>query len=128
MRSATGFTLIEVMITVAIVAILAAVAIPSYTDYITRSKIQEATTTLLAQRTKMEQYFQDQRTYSGACDPLNPNTVAPVPTGLKYFTVSCPTRNSTQYLIQAVGGIAGGDQSMAGFTFTIDQGNNRVTV
>ena len=94
MRSATGFTLIEVMITVAIVAILAAVAIPSYTDYITRSKIQEATTTLLAQRTKMEQYFQDQRTYSGACDPLNPNTVAPVPTGLKYFTVSCPTRST----------------------------------
>src|SRR6266851_5361113 len=75
MRSATGFTLIEVMITVAIVAILAAVAIPSYTDYITRSKIQEATTTLLAQRTKMEQYFQDQRTYSGACDPANSLTV-----------------------------------------------------
>ena len=61
MRSATGFTLIEVMITVAIVAILAAVAIPSYTSYITRSKIQEATTTLLAMRTKMEQYFQDHR-------------------------------------------------------------------
>jgi type IV pilus assembly protein PilE len=54
--------------------------------------------------------------------------VAPVPAGLKYFTISCPTRNSTQYLIQADGGIAGGDQSMAGFTFTIDQANNRVTV
>jgi len=103
MRRATGFTLIEVMITVAIIAILAAVAIPSYTDYITRSKIQEATSSLLAMRTKMEQYFQDQRTYSGAC---------------------LPNQTTTTYLITATG-IAGTD--MALFSFTIDQGNNRVT-
>jgi type IV pilus assembly protein PilE len=124
MRSATGFTLIEVMITVAIVAILAAVAIPSYTDYITRSKIQEATTSLLSMRTKLEQYFQDNRTFIGACTA---GTVAPLPAGLKYFTITCPTRTDTQYVIRAEGGIAGADQSMAGFAFTIDQGNNRVT-
>src|SRR6266850_1525350 len=121
MRRATGFTLIEVMITVAIIAILAAVAIPSYTDYITRSKIQEATSALLAQRTKMEQFYQDQRTNFGACLP---NTVAPLPAGLKYFTISCPTRNDTQYLIQATG-IAGSDMDQ--FSFTIDQANTRQT-
>ena len=121
MRSATGFTLIEVMITVAIVAILAAVAIPSYTDYITRSKIQEATTSLLSMRTKLEQFYQDQRTFSGACAP---GTVAPKPAGLKYFTIDCPTLNNTQYLVTATG-IAGSD--MALFSFTIDQGNNRLT-
>ena len=121
MRSATGFTLIEVMITVAIVAILAAVAIPSYTDYITRSKIQEATTSLLAMRTKMEQFFQDQRTYSGACFP---NTVAPKPSGLKYFTIDCSNQTGTTYTVTATG-IAGTD--MAQFSFTIDQGNTRQT-
>ena len=121
MRRATGFTLIEVMITVAIVAILAAVAIPSYTDYITRSKIQEATTSLLSMRTKLEQFYQDQRTFSGACAP---GTVAPKPAGLKYFTIDCPTLNNTQYLVTATG-IAGTD--MALFTFTIDQANTRQT-
>jgi type IV pilus assembly protein PilE len=121
MRSATGFTLIEVMITVAIIAILAAVAIPSYTDYITRSKIQEATTSLLSMRTKLEQYYQDNRTFSGACAA---GTVAPLPAGLKYFTITCPTRSDTQYLIQA-SGVAGSD--MALFSFTIDQANSRVT-
>ena len=124
MRSATGFTLIEVMITVAIIAILAAVAIPSYTDYITRSKIQEATSSLLSMRVKLEQYFQDNRTFSGACVA---GTVAPLPAGLKYFTITCPTLNDTNYLIRADGGIAGGDQSMAQFAFTIDQANTRQT-
>src|SRR2546427_5065677 len=121
MRRATGFTLIEVMITVAIIAILAAVAIPSYTDYITRSKIQEATSSLLAMRTKMEQYFQDQRTYSGACLP---NTVAPLPAGLKYFTIGCSNQTTTTYLITATG-IAGSDMDQ--FSFTIDQANTRQT-
>src|SRR3981189_2400005 len=121
MRSAKGFTLIEVMITVAIVAILAAVAIPSYTDYITRSKIQEATSTLLSMRVKMEQYFQDQRTFIGACAA---GTVAPLPAGLKYFTIGCSNQAATTYTVTATG-IAGTD--MAQFSFTIDQGNTRQT-
>ena len=97
-----AFTLLELMITVAIVGILAAVAIPSYTDYVMRGKIGEATSTLLAMRTKMEQFYQDNRTYVGACAA---GTIAPLPTGLKYFTVTCPTLTATAYTIQAAGGI-----------------------
>ena len=124
MSSSRGFTIIEVMIVVVIVAILAAVAIPNYTAYVTRSKIAEATSTLLAQRVKMEQFFQDQRTYTGACAA---GTVAPLPTGLKYFTISCGNLSNSTYTITATGGTAG-DGSMNGFSYTIDQGNNRVTV
>ena len=121
MSSSRGFTIIEVMIVVAIVAILASVALPQYNDYVTRSKIQEATSALLAQRVKMEQYFQDARTYVNAC---NAGTVATPPGTLKYFTVSCtPAPTATAYTIRA-----DGIGSMTGFVFTIDQGNNRVTV
>ena len=118
-----AFTLLELMITVAIVGILAAVAIPSYTDYVMRGKIGEATSTLLAMRTKMEQFYQDNRTYVGACAT---GTIAPLPTGLKYFTITCPTLTATAYTIQAAGGITG-EQSMAGFTYTINEANTRNT-
>ena len=125
MKNTRGFTLIEVMVTVVIVAILAAVALPTYTEYVMRGKIQEATTNLLAMRTKMEQYYQDNRTYVGACVA---GTVAPLPTGLKYFTITCtPTPTATAYTIVATGGITSGDQSMAGFTYTINEANTRAT-
>jgi len=133
MQRQSGFTLIELMVTVAIVAILAGIAIPSYTIYITRSKIQEATSNLLAMRTKMELYFQDNRTFVGACAPL---TVAPLPAPavagqpagtLKYFTISCPTLTDgppQAYTIQAVGT----DPSVVGLTLSINQANVRTTV
>lgn len=119
--SIRGFTLIELMITVAIIAILASVALPSYSDYVTRGKIAEATSTLADMRVKMEQYFQDNRTYANA-----PFCTTP-PTG-RYFTFSCgsgtavPTAST--YTITATGTAAGG---MSNFTYTINQAGTRAT-
>ena len=62
-----GFTLLEMMIVVAIVGILAAIAIPNYSDYVKRGKIIEATQRLSEARTKLEQWFLDNRTYVGGC-------------------------------------------------------------
>jgi type IV pilus assembly protein PilE len=136
MRRARGFTLIEVMITVVIVAILAAVAVPSYVDYIRRSKIAEATTNLSDLRVKMEQFYQDNRKYNGAtagtCGlwPLPALTVA----NYKYFTFTCASSNpggsplgDQRYTITATGGVTGLDQSMTGFSFTITEANTRAT-
>jgi type IV pilus assembly protein PilE len=119
MRRVKGFTLIELMIAVAVVAILASIALPSYTDYMRRSKISEATAALLSMRTKLEQFYQDQRTFAGAC--VN-GTVAPLPPGLKYFTVACPTLTPTQYTVTATG-----INDMAGIVFTINEANTRAT-
>ncbi len=66
-RSFAGFTLIEVMITVAVVAIIAAVALPNYFDYIARSRLVEAKTNLADMRTRLEQFFLDNRTYPATC-------------------------------------------------------------
>src|SRR5690606_39756693 len=68
-RYKSGFTLIEVMITVVIISILASVALPAYTDYVTRGKIPEATNGLASMRIQLEQYYQDNRTYEddGKC-------------------------------------------------------------
>ena len=117
-----GFTLIELMIAVVIVAILAAVALPSYNNYVRRGKIAEATANLSMMRVKLEQHYQDNRTYATACVA---GTVAPLPSGndAKYFTYTCPTKDATSFVVQADGV---GD--MAGFTYTIDQTNLRKTV
>jgi type IV pilus assembly protein PilE len=111
MKSSSGFTLIEVMVTVAIVSILAAIALPSYSDYVTRGRIPEATSGLSGRRVQAEQFFQDNRTYVGAA---NPACVADS-TG-KNFDFSCSAQAATTYTIQAVG-----KGSMAGFTYTINE-------
>jgi type IV pilus assembly protein PilE len=76
MRRARGFTLIELMITVTVVAILAAIAYPSYESYIRRSKRSEAQQLLAGIANREAQYLLDSRMYTtviGATG-LNANT------------------------------------------------------
>lgn len=110
-----GFTLIELMITVAIVAILAAVALPAYNDYITRGNVPQATSRLAALQVQMEQFFQDNRTYVGApgCTADSSN---------RHFDFSCSVQTATAYTLQAVG-----KGSMAGFTYNVNHQGLRTT-
>jgi type IV pilus assembly protein PilE len=116
-----GFTLLEVMITVAIVAILAAVAVPNYQDYVTRGRVVEASSALSDARVKMEQYFQDNRAYPASC-----TTGVPGPTQIQVaagtsFDLACAT-TATTYTVTA-----NGKASMAGFTYTIAQDNTKTS-
>ena len=126
---AAGFTLIEVMIVVAIIGILAAIALPNYKNYIRRGQQPEAFNALSDYRTKMEQYYQDNRNYGSTGTVCADNTTANswngfAPAGAKYFTFTCATSNTQQaYTITATG--SGGQVKTD--VYAIDQNGNRTT-
>jgi type IV pilus assembly protein PilE len=120
MKGQQGFTLMEVLIVVAILSILSAIAVPAYRDYITRGQLAQAYATLGAQRVRMEQFYQDMRTYTGACEA---GTVAPKPNDDEFFAYSCDIGGDGQsYTV-----IADGQGGLSGFQFTVDQNNARAT-
>lgn len=119
-RSARGFTLIEIMIVVALAAILAAIAVPSYNDYVTRGRIPDATSNLATKQVQLEQFFQDNRTYLGS--DANVNRPCFNDTRNRHFDFTCTVLTATTYTLQATG-----KGPMAGFGFTVDQANQRQT-
>jgi type IV pilus assembly protein PilE len=122
-QKSTGFSLIEIMIVVAIIGVLMAIAFPQYTSYVRRAQVTEATSGLSEMRLKMEQYFQDNRRYDGtpaACQ--GPGTsVAPKPIA-KNFTFDCALALDT-YTITATG-----IGQLSSFKYSINQNNVRATL
>lgn len=119
-RSHAGFSLVELMVALAIAAIIAAVAIPSYRDHMMRTRIPEATSGLLLTAMRLEQFYQDRRSYRDGDD-----CGAALPTSA-FFNFRCePAADGQSFLLSATG-VTGG--AMDGFGYTLDhQGNTRTT-
>jgi type IV pilus assembly protein PilE len=124
MKKQLGFTLIELMIVVAIVGILATIAYPAYTDYLIRGRIPDATSALAAKRVQMEQFFQDNRRYDQTAVGAVANPVcANDDTTSRFFTFSCnPAATATAYTLEAVG-----VGPMAGFGYTVTEANAKAS-
>ena len=121
-RRQHGFTLIEVLVALALVGVLAALAVPAYGTYAARSRVIDAVMRLSDQRAKMEQFFLDHRTYvdgTGACGATLPAAVPSVDA----FVLTCAATTST-YVVTATGQAAAG---MTGFTLSIDETGARAT-
>lgn len=123
-----GFTLIEVMISVAIVAILAAVALPAYNEFVMRSRLIDAQSKLGDLRIQMERYFMDNRTYvsAGVCGVATVAMANYNADPSRSFDFTCPVGSltATTYVLQADGRAAKG---MTNFLFTVNQANAKAS-
>ena len=114
-RAVRGFTLIEVMITVAIIGILAALAYPAYVDNIKRGKAGEAMAQLTMARVRAE-------AWSGNNNGLY--TGFPCPPSTENFDYACAI-NPNDYSIVANGKAS---EDMGDFVFTINNADQRTSM
>jgi len=116
---AAGFTLIELMITVAVMGVLAAIAYPSYMRYVARGNRSAAQSFMLEVTSRQERYLLDARQYAPDLPTLGatvPSTVSPNYT----VTITNVTAAPPGYVVQAapIGGQANNDANCG--TLTID--------
>jgi type IV pilus assembly protein PilE len=130
---AAGFTLIELMIAVAIIGILAGIALPAYQDYVRRSSLQPAFAELSDLRVKLEQFYQNNRRYGdttsgrgcghdGTTHRINFN-IGGAFTYTCSLSVSGGAATDQAYTLTATGSTG----SATGHTYTLDSNNVRRT-
>jgi type IV pilus assembly protein PilE len=126
--SQQGFTLVELLIAIAIVGILTAVALPSYRDYVRRGSIPDSLAALADMRIKMESYYQDYRNYGdGDCAAKSTAKWAEfgTPTGSK-FEYACKLTDGGQGFTLTATGLTG--TAVVGHEYSLDQSNAKLTV
>ena len=118
-----GFTLIELMIVVAIIGILAAIAIPAYQDYIARSQASEAMQLLGGAKAPMAEFYADKGRW-----PITPGSVMGNLSGkyvqaIYYATGSPATETALALSITALYQSAGVSKILQGKTMSFDTTN-----
>ncbi|HUH95411.1 MAG TPA: type IV pilin protein [Casimicrobiaceae bacterium] len=119
-----GFTLTEVMVTVVIVGILAAIALPSYKNQIQKSRRSDAKSALIGAAGQMERYMTERGTYATAT--LGSGGVYPSTTQNGYYTLALANLTASTYTLRATPAGAQVGDPCGTLTYT-DQGVKGVT-
>lgn len=132
-----GFTLIELMIVIVIIGILAAIAIPQFSQYVAKSKLTDGQSALADYHTRLEQFYQDNRNYGTAgsiCGDANNNgsltdagDVA-LPTS-RYFTFACTVSGTSNqaYTATATSNAGVGLGAAGDYVYTVNESNAKTT-
>jgi type IV pilus assembly protein PilA len=121
-----GFTLIELMIVVAIIGILAAVAIPAYQDYIGRSQAIEAVNLLAAGKTPLAEFYSDRGVWPASITSVMSSTSGKYTAALS-ITAGAGVSNGGAITVEATYQAAGVNASIAGMTITLASTNGGQT-
>lgn len=126
MRNVKGFTLIEIMIAMAILGILMAISYPSYISHIQKSRRETAKADLLASAQLLERFYAINYTYSGASAGSGGTISASSPSsGTAFYTIGLSDLTATSYTLSATP-ISGGPQASDKCgTLSIDQAGNK---
>ena len=107
-RRIRGFSLIELMVAIAVIGLLLAIAVPTYRDHLRRGAIEEGLAEMSRGQVAIEQYFLDNHTYVGA--PL------PASTSRFSFAYAMGEPTATTYEF-----VATGSGNVSGFVYTLNQ-------
>lgn len=120
MNKLRGFTLIELMIVVAIVGIIAAVAVPNYIDYVRRGHVADMTSALSDAKLRVEQRYADSRTYNNSLCSAGGVTIQDT----ENHRITCATTDLTNqtYTITGIG-----KASIDGFVYTVNETGTKVS-
>ena len=119
-RIAQGFTLVEVLVTVAIIGIVTAVALPSYSAHVMRGRVSEAFGALGGVQINAEQFWSNSRTYIGFDGAAAAG--GRMPGNTTNFTYALSNATVSTYTVTATGiGPA------TGFVYTINQSGAKAT-
>lgn len=126
LKKSKGFTLIELMIVVAIIGILAAVAFPAYQDSVRKGKRSDGQAALMDIMAKQERYYTDNNTYTADLTDLGfeANTDGDILSTEQWYALTAAACGSGIGSCVKLTGTAQGDQANDG-NLTLDSGNNK---
>lgn len=115
-----GFSLIEVMVVVAIIAILAGIALPSYREYVRKGNRSDGQAALLNLGSALEKYFYTNKTYTATLSDVGYSSATSseghYTLSIVAATTACPIASCYEIKATAIGGqVADGDLTMNSF-------------